>query len=248
MNLVLDAGNTFTKAGIFIEGRLSGSAIIPSADFIHKKSIMQWIDRLAGKKPNAVILSSVNKSMDLPVDELREHYFFLYLDHSTPLPVVNGYKTPETLGFDRIAAAAGAVCLFPGSDILAIDAGTCITYEFIDRHKVYHGGAISPGIRMRYHCLHTMTNRLPMLGNTGKAPLTGKTTEESIHSGVLNGILSEVKGIIDTYINEYPGIKTVLTGGDMNYFEKNLKSDIFAAPNLVLIGLNYILEYNAGKN
>ncbi|MBN1340418.1 MAG: type III pantothenate kinase [Bacteroidales bacterium] len=247
MNLVLDAGNTYVKAGIFINGRLKDIRVIPSAEFTRSMDIVLWAESVAGRKPDAVILSSVADPGLFPEAALGRDFFFIKTNHNTPLPVKNAYKTPETLGFDRIAAAAGAVFLFPGEDILAIDAGTCITYELIDRNKVYYGGAISPGIGIRYRSLHTMTSRLPLLENEGKVILTGQTTGESIHSGVLFGILLEVEGIISAYREKFPDIKTLITGGDMKYFEKNLKSNIFATPNLVLIGLNYILDYNAGK-
>jgi len=138
----------------------------------------------------------------------------------------------------------GARFLVPGCDILVIDSGTAITYDLITAAGEYLGGGISPGLSMRYKALHTFTNRLPLLDYYDDAQLIGDDTSSSIHSGVLNGALAEMEGIIKSYQILYPGLKIILTGGDHNYFDKRLKIKTFAAPNLVLEGLNLILDFN----
>jgi type III pantothenate kinase len=162
--------------------------------------------------------------------------------------VINKYNTPETLGKDRLAGVVGAMQLMPASDILVIDAGTALTYDIVTSSGEYLGGAISPGITMRYKALHTFTNRLPLLDYNDDAQLIGYDTSSCIHSGVLNGAAAEMEGIIQQYRQIYPGLRIILTGGDQNYFDKRLKIKTFAAPNLVLEGLNLILDFNIGTH
>jgi type III pantothenate kinase len=169
----------------------------------------------------------------------------LQLTSSLPLPIQNQYKTPSTLGVDRLAAVCGALGIFPERNCLVIDAGTAITYDFVDRDKNYWGGAISPGIAMRFKALHTLTQRLPLIQSTENFKLIGDSTETCIQSGVLNGVLEEMKGCIENYKKLYPDLGVVLTGGDTFFFENNLKQPIFAARDLVLSGLNRILQHHA---
>ena len=167
------------------------------------------------------------------------------MDGHTKIPLQNTYKTPESLGRDRIALAVGANQLFPTNNTLVIDAGTCITYDFIDEKNNYLGGAISPGLQIRLNALHTFTEKLPLVTIKNGSELIGKTTEMSILSGVINGATAEVDGIIDRYKEQFGNLKTVLTGGDANYFVKTLKNNIFANSKVLLNGLNTILNYNA---
>ncbi len=165
----------------------------------------------------------------------------------TKVPLINRYKTPETLGKDRLALAVGAVTKFPGENILAIDAGTTITYEFITNNNEYLGGAISPGIKMRFKALNNFTGKLPLITEIETDHLIGHDTKTSIQSGVLNGVIKEIDGIIDEYKNRFGALKVLVTGGDYIYFVKKLKNSIFATPNLVLEGLNKILIFNEGN-
>jgi type III pantothenate kinase len=166
------------------------------------------------------------------------------LSEKTPLPIINSYKTPLTLGKDRLAAVAGASVLYPEKDILVFDAGTCLTIDFINSDKEYIGGRISPGIEMRYNALHTFTDKLPLIKSKKNTLVIGNDTKTSIICGVQQGILAEVKAIISDYKSQNTDTVFVFTGGDSFYFEKELKNSIFANPNLVLIGLNEILDYN----
>jgi len=236
--LVIDFGNTLAKVAVF-----------QNDDLIHleKTSLLstEFLEQIKHDfRPVSAIISTVIEVPASIRQYLEAHFRFYELTHHTILPISNLYKSPETLGKDRLAAVVGASALFPQQDCLVIDAGTCITYDFIDKNACYYGGAISPGISLRFKALHNFTSKLPLVSYKNFESLTGATTEESILSGVLNGTTAELKCIISEYCSIYPKIKVVLTGGDFNYFDKKLKSNIFAVPNLVLIGLNVILDFN----
>ena len=158
------------------------------------------------------------------------------------------YKTPKTLGVDRIALASAAIQKYPKKNVLVIDAGTCITFDFISKDKEYLGGAISPGIQMRYKALHNFTAKLPLLDSGELTSFIGFDTESSIHSGVLNGVCNELDGVINQYSKKFRDLTVVLTGGDTNFLAKQLKSVIFAHPNFVLEGLHTILNYNLAND
>jgi type III pantothenate kinase len=163
------------------------------------------------------------------------------------LPIEVHYQTPETLGNDRIAAATGANFLRPDRDVLIIDAGTAITYEIVEASGVYIGGNISPGMTTRFRALHRFTEKLPLVREPEQISWLGTTTETAIQAGVVNGIIYEMDGYIHDVRKKYPDVFVFLTGGHSFYFERRLKNSIFAAINLVLVGLNRILEYNVEK-
>ncbi len=238
MKLIIDIGNSFSKIGIFEGKKLIDFANINNlqvediASFINKQEI------------TAAIISSVVFHSKKINHFLEEKFFFIELDHKTPIPIQNLYKTPQTLGKDRLAAVIGANSLFPKENVLVIDAGTCIKYDFISERKEYLGGAISPGVNMRFKSLNDHTEKLPLLKPKLISSLIGTTTEESILSGVINGIATEIDGIINQYKERYHTLKIILSGGDTIYFDKKLKNSIFAVSNIVLLGLNEILDYN----
>jgi type III pantothenate kinase len=239
MNLAIDVGNTFIKAGVFDKGRLTS--------FRSNMNEEELIHLFAEIKPEHLIISSVGKSPSSIFELLGPVKKTIFLDSSTNVPLINLYKTPQTLGMDRIAASVGAAFLFPETDRLVIDAGTCITYDFIDYKDQYHGGGISPGIDLRFKALNTFTKKLPLVERNNEVELIGSNTEKSILSGVINGVLCEVDGIISQYKSRYSGIKIIICGGDSSFFESKIKETIFAVPELVIIGLNRILEYNVSK-
>jgi len=171
--------------------------------------------------------------------------FFLELDHETPLPIRNLYRSKPTLGNDRIAAAVGACSRFPGSDLLVIDAGTAITLDLVTADMTYHGGNISPGKSIRFRALHEFTANLPLVSAEEMQGKMGTDTESAITSGVLQGIIFELEGYINEQKKRYPDLKVVLSGGDAIIFDKMLKNTIFVDSNLNLYGLQRILEYNA---
>jgi type III pantothenate kinase len=235
MNLVIDSGNTRIKVATFL-----GEQLETKFTFQKSHDLMLF---LTDKNFDSAIVSSVSTSAIEILSAISAKKKFT-LSHTLPLPIKLLYKTPATLGVDRIAAVCGAVGTFPSNNCLVIDAGTCITYDFIDGERNYHGGAISPGIAMRFEAMHTFTKRLPLV-TPEPEQLIGTSTESSMRSGVMNGILNEVLGFINEYKRKYPDLRVVLCGGDTAFFENNLKQPIFAAPDLVLSGLNRILNYNA---
>jgi type III pantothenate kinase len=190
------------------------------------------------------ILSSVGKINNSDLQDIKILLDPVILDQNTKIPFKNLYKTPKTLGVDRIALVAAAVNDYPNEHVLVIDAGSCITYDFVDKNGEYYGGAISPGIEMRYKSLHSYTANLPKLSLINKIPAIGNSTENSIHIGVLNGIIQEIEGTIAQFKARNQKLTVVLTGGDTIFLAKNLKSTIFANPNFLLEGLNSILFYN----
>jgi type III pantothenate kinase len=242
VNLTIDLGNTLAKMAMFEGKNLSDF-------FSTEKLSLHQLSSYCEKRPRirSAILSSVIDQPKEITDYLSKNYFFIELGHKTPLPFRNLYQTAETLGNDRLATAAGAMRLFPGQDVLSIDAGTCIKYDFVNKKNEYVGGGISPGIEMRFRALNTFTGKLPLLHMQPFEKLVGETTEESILSGVLNGVAEEMNGIIGKYSEKFSGLKVLITGGSYKFFVSRMKSPIFEEPFLLMKGLNYILEYNAGK-
>lgn len=239
--LVIDQGNTLTKVALFGKDGLVFVRQFSTftASDINSLGIIQ-------EEISAGIISSVSSDPRI-IKELFTSVDWLILDHKTPLPVTNNYSTPETLGKDRIAAVVAAASVFPDKDVLVIDAGTAITYDLISKDKIYIGGSISPGLAIRLKALHTFTGRLPLFEVTVFDDLIGRDTYGSILSGVMHGAIFEINGFINEYERLYPGLEIILTGGDAIYFDKKLKSHIFASPNLVLNGLKLILQHNFEK-
>jgi len=249
MKLVIDYGNTLIKIAVFNKDSLIDLRLFKK---ISVEQLKLLIDEFELKYDiyNRVRFAIISSVIRYPV-EIKEYlestFSFIELNNKTKLPVKTKYKTPETLGNDRIAAVVAASGLFPSADLLIIDAGTCITYDFINSKKEHYGGGISPGINMRFKALNTFTDKLPLISRNTDTELIGCSTEGSIQSGVLNGILAEVDEIINRYKQDFPSIKIIFTGGDMKYFERRLKNNIFANSNLVLTGLNMILNFNFKK-
>ncbi len=239
MNLVIDIGNTVAKLALYdgdtlVEVEHTSNHTLEALPAICSKGSVQ-----------AAIVATVIDLTDGARARLEALTVpLLQLDDRTPVPVENLYETPGTLGADRLAAVVGARARFPGKDILVIDAGTCITYEFIDAAGRYHGGNISPGVEMRFKALHHYTGRLPLVPPEGKRLAWGKDTESAIREGVMQGVKHEIKGYVTAMRHKYPKLLVFLTGGDDFSFETNLKIGIFADKFLVLAGLNTILNYN----
>lgn len=236
MNIVVDSGNTYSKIGWF-----SGNTLIR---FEVNLEFNELIDLIKSAPPELLLYSSVSKSLEDFKQALQLDIQVHYLTGSTPVPIEKNYETPHTLGADRIAAAVGAYTVFPNEDVVVIDMGTCITYDLLSSKGVFEGGIISPGVRMRFKAMSSFTRRLPLIEPEGFPDLVGKSTKHAMQSGVMNGLLHEMDGIIDSYKKISPSCKVIICGGDSTIFESRLKPTIFAVPELVLIGLNRILEYN----
>ncbi|HSG67755.1 MAG TPA: type III pantothenate kinase [Bacteroidales bacterium] len=239
MKLVIDVGNTLTKLAVF-EG--SDMLYIHNSDHPDKAAIDEVFQKFEGIR--TVIVGSVRHLPENLHELFPEKVRLHILSSASRLPVSLDYDTPETLGTDRIAAVVAANHLFPGKNVLVIESGTCITYDLIDAGGVYRGGSISPGMGMRFKALNTFTDKLPLINPTREAALTGKSTETSIQSGVINGMVAEMKGIIADYQGIYDNLTIILSGGNLDYFDKNLKNNIFAVPNIVITGLRIIQEFN----
>ena len=242
MNLVLDLGNSYRKIAVCDRHQVVEAA---TYEKITSKEISYFHIRYSGLK-GVIISSVVNYSREI-IDYLSNLYeLCIELNHSTPIPLVNRYLTPETLGYDRIAAAVGAYTICPGKNVLVIDAGTAITYDIVTSKGEFLGGNISQGLEIRFKSLNKYTTRLPHLERPDELPpLVGSSTNEAIQSGIINGLLFEMDGFIGAISQKYPKLQVVLTGGDAKYFVGKLKNSIFVDPNLNLIGLNRILEHNA---
>jgi type III pantothenate kinase len=240
MNLVFDIGNTHTKTGLFDRGKMLESQRLETITRDALKLILEK------NSPEAVLVSSVGKNERLLFDSVgKDLKTLLFLDHTLPLPLKISYSTPETLGHDRIAAAAGARRLLPGSPLLIMDLGTAITIDLVTANGEFKGGNISPGLLTRFKSLHDHTARLPLVRKDSGFPDFGTDTQSAIAAGVQQGIIFELNGYIHLYESRYPGCKFVITGGDADFFVHKLKKPIFAFPDLVLTGLNNILEFNS---
>jgi len=239
--IVIDLGNSRAKAAVFYQNEITTLHTIeePSPEKLRALNLDRY-------NLNAGIISSVAGDPGMYM-AVYSDLPWIELNAGTPLPIKNNYQTPETLGKDRLAGVVAAHLIKPGQDLLIVDAGTALTFDMISRSGIYSGGSISPGMSMRFKALHTFTNRLPLLNSREIDYLTGHNTQESILSGVINGMRAEIDGIIDEYRISWPDISVILTGGDTYYFEKILKNNIFAFPNLVLTGLKLILDYNFEK-
>lgn len=237
-NLLIDQGNSSAKVAVMEKDELL---------FMQKyapftiQDAQQLMDRFHVEK---AILSSVVGVDEALSDYMRQHCAkWMVLTNETPIPIENLYKSPKTLGRDRIAVCVGANELYPHRNLLVIDAGTAITYDVVNAQNQYVGGNISLGIEMRRKALHTFTAKLPLVDVPDDVPTIGTTTEEAISSGIINGIAYEMDGYIDTLKQVYPDLLVFLTGGSTKCFERRIKNRIFASPNLLLRGLNRILEY-----
>lgn len=237
MQLIIDVGNTLVKVAAFKEDALIEKHQFPLKDFISE--IGTFAAKFAIK--NAII-SSVGRLSEEQARSVQNRFPTVILSSQTPLPFINEYGTPHTLGVDRMALVAAFAKAYPKKNGLIIDAGTCITYDFITSENIYKGGAISPGIRLRYTTLNKLTANLPLLEKTVPNAIVGTSTEEAIHSGVIFGVLMEIDGAINQYKAAYNVDTIIMTGGDAEFLAKRLKNSIFAHSNFLLEGLNHILR------
>ncbi len=240
--LTLDFGNSRDKYAIF-----RGLEIIEIGqpqERLDQSALAGIIEKHA---PSEAILCNTGPERLTLSEWLGRQLRLLTLNAQTPLPFTNAYSTPETLGRDRLALAAGAWQRFSGQPVLAIDAGTCITLEIVNEKGIYLGGIIAPGIRMRLKAMHTFTARLPLVdwnGMPGDVPLIGDSTQACLLAGAVTAGSAELDGLIDRYQDQFPGLEVVLTGGDGPVLAASMKNRIFAVPHLLMEGLNKILTYN----
>ncbi|WP_299322428.1 type III pantothenate kinase [uncultured Maribacter sp.] len=240
MNLIIDAGNTNVKLAIF-----------KKSEIIHLETVVvdlfvEAVKKIFKEFPG--IQSSIVSSVgSLSKEQMKVVAVFCdlhELSNASKVPFKNSYASPQTLGVDRLALATAAYYFNPHQNNLVIDAGSCVTYDMINDFDEYLGGAISPGVQMRYNAMHHQTAKLPLLEKKELLDYIGNTTENCLHSGVVNGITLEIDGVIDLYRGRFENLTVILTGGDTLFLSKRLKNTIFADSKFLLKGLNYLLEYN----
>jgi type III pantothenate kinase len=240
MNLIIDAGNTSVKLAVFDKEKLLYNESL-EREFFFKKA-KEIFNQYAGI--NWAIVSAVGYLDPKDLSALSVFCKFHVLNHDSEIPFKNSYATPHSLGVDRMALATAAFYHNPAANTLVIDAGTCVTYDMLNDYGEYLGGAISPGLHMRYKALYNQTAKLPLLQPDEPLDLIGNSTESSIHSGVVNGISAEIDGVIEQYKKRFKDLTVILTGGDAHFLSERLKNTIFADSNFLLRGLNFLLEYN----
>lgn len=238
--LIIDIGNSSAKIAVFENDCLAEYLRVEHAELP---------ELLAAKAQDASIGSAILSSV-IPLSESLEEAVMalpfpcLRMSAMLRMPFSIAYKTPETLGPDRLAAVAGAWCQQPNADLLVIDVGTAITYDLLTAEGTYLGGNISPGIGMRLKALNHFTGKLPLVSKEGERVALGNTTETAIREGVLQGIDWEIEGYIRAYTLKYPNLLIFLTGGNAFLLGNQTKNRIFADNLLVLKGLNSILTLN----
>lgn len=238
-HLIIDIGNTRTKVAIFEDGLL-----VEKASYAQLAS--QQLSCLFTDFPtisNVIISSTKNEDQELISELDRYDCRVLVLDENTPVPIVVDYLTPHTLGRDRLAAVVGAHDIFQSENVLVIDAGTAVTYDYIDNKGVYHGGFISPGAEMRSKALHTFTDKLPLVKVRDVSFVTGKNTQMSLEGGVFYGLLYEMNGFINHFKKQSDPLKIILTGGNGTLFEKYIDEKCHLIEDITVRGLNKILEF-----
>lgn len=243
MNLIIDVGNTFIKLAVFSGGGIRHNRTSDKKDFISSLNVVSR----AYPEIDQCIISSVGGVDDDEISAVKKIAPVFILSHEANLPFRNEYVTPETLGVDRIALVSAAASQFPDENVLIIDTGSCITYDLLSAENNYLGGAISPGIEMRYKAMHTFTANLPLLEPEIPENSVGDSTNNSMHIGVMQGVANELDGFIDKYVENFGNLTVILTGGDAHFLRDSIKNDIFANSNFLLEGLNYILEINKDK-
>ena len=239
MRLIIDAGNTRVKVAVFEQYTMIDMFFFETKKVVSKiKKINKNFDI------SSAIISNVALISEEKIKKIENLVHLIRVSSTTKVPFSNLYKTPKTLGVDRIALVTGAVKKYPSKNVLIIDAGTCITYDFVNKDAEYLGGAISLGMQMRFKALHKFTAKLPLVEKSEEIYLIGNSTEKCINSGVTLGIIKEIEGIILAYQEKFLDLTVVLTGGDTNFLSKQLKSSIFANQNFLLEGLNELLIFN----
>ena len=244
MLLTIDVGNSRIKVAVFEHNKQLDFFIFETNEALKNfKNIFQKYSNL-----QKIILSSVGKLDEEVVNFIKSQFQTEIIDHKSKFPFTNLYATPETLGIDRMVLAAGATLMYPNQNKLIIDAGTCITYDFVNAENQYLGGAISPGIKIRYKSLNNYTSKLPLLTLSEDFEIIGNSTKSAIHSGVINGVIFEIEGFISQYSLKNQDLTIILTGGDAEFLAKRLKSTIFANSNFLLESLNLLSLYTQNND
>ncbi len=243
VNICIDWGNTNVKAAIFNNDTIQKQFTFSAEDAMGKVT-----DIMNQYQPvKAIICSVVKQSGEVESLVRSKINSTVVLDANTNLPIYNGYLSADTLGPDRLALVCAAHALHPGKNNLVISAGTCVTYNFVTKNKMFRGGAISPGLQMRLNAMHSFTGKLPQVDMEGELIMLGYDTATCMRSGAAYGIAFEIDGMVNEYAATQPDFNAILTGGDAPFFASKIKSKIFADPDLLLKGLNLILNHNVSS-
>ena len=244
MILAIDIGNTRVKYAVFKQDTILKLRVS------EQNSFRKEIEKILSDYPKIsdFMVSSVGKLSENDFLWVKKSIKIHFVSHNFKFPFINKYETPKTLGIDRMILASGASLKYPNQNKLIIDAGTAITYDFVDENNHYFGGAISAGIHLRYKALHNYTAKLPLLEKSDEDFFIGKTTSESIHSGVINGVLFEIEGFISELRKKYDNFIIILTGGDTDFLAKRLKNTIFANSNFLMESLNDLYQYQKNND
>lgn len=242
MNLVIDIGNTIIKLAVYEQNQFVERQVATDENF--SEILQMMLDKYP--KIDWAIWASVREYPTNWSSILPEAVILVKLDASTKVPFENCYQTPKTLGNDRLALAAAAASFFPKKNVLVIDAGTCVTYDLINAKGQFLGGAISPGLQMRFKAMHNFTGKLPLLVPETRVvnDKPGNNTNQCMQLGAVKGMAYEVEGFVKAYRHKYKVLTVILTGGDSEFLSNTLKNSIFAPSNFLLTGLNRILEFN----
>lgn len=242
MNLIVDIGNTLVKLAVTDGGRIVAQRCV---ERLHPSMLGEL---LGGRRAARAVVCSTRGDAEEVMATVGSHAdYLLEFTPQTRVPIVSAYRTPETLGRDRLAAAVGATVLYPGRNVLIVDFGTAVTFDLVTADNTFRGGCISPGMNTRFRALHDYTAKLPLCGPTESGELQGLTTEAAVRLGVMNSLTFEIEGYMARMEKKFDDLCVIFTGGDAKYFAKRIKNTIFANCNLVFCGLDRILEYNASE-
>ncbi len=236
---MLDIGNTHIKYGYFDDN------ILLQAGTCTYWTDAQWNTFFKENPASSVLVGTVGATTKRLLAKFPKSIEVQFVDNTTKYPFTSSYDSIHSLGIDRRAALAGALTTHPNTPVFIIDAGSCITYDFMNENAHHVGGAISPGRSMRYHAMHLFTDKLPHLPLAEKIPTIGTSTQTSMELGVEAGIIAEIEAQIDAFFNAYSNFTTILTGGDANFLNKMIKNTIFADSNLTIKGLHSLLMFNS---
>ena len=240
MYLIIDLGNTLAKFFLYNNGQCVKEQKVTIENFPDMAESLI----LSHTVIQGLIYSDVSNQAGGFFEKFSDQFSVIAVSSRIQLPFINSYESPESLGSDRIVLVSAACISHPNTNVLIIDLGTCITYDFLDANNLYHGGAISPGFEMRYKSLHQFTGNLPLLdADEGRSP-SGKNTEQAIHAGIFFGIIDEINARIKYYELKYESLTVILTGGDVNKLPKTLKNSIFAHPKFLAEGMYHLLKLN----
>ncbi len=238
--LLLDIGNTRTKVGVFDQH----DDCLFSATELSFDEIKIILEKYNCCKIGIINVQNTPTALTSFLNKIPDEVKVITIHSSLIVPIINLYKTPLTLGVDRLCSAVASTLNYKNKNVLVIDCGTCIKYDLINKKTEYVGGSISPGLLMRYQVMAQNTIKLPVVTYSSLTSFYGNTTQTCINTGIVQGIINEINGFIELYKNEYEDLQIILTGGDAPLFDKSLKYCTFAQPNWVLLGAHIILKYN----